>query len=127
MTRLSLETRQTVMRYTATDRKRRRSELLEARRKAKAAKKVYRRNQRMYLSRKKAKVALIKGEREAYQASTRAFMALAEELRHTKDRLRGARLEYESALPSVIKLQLEYARGWREGQEQLRRSTNGRY
>jgi len=123
--RESLRQRQERMVFSATERKKRRSALLAEKRKAKSIKKVFRKNQDQYLRRKAVKKALVKGEAEAYRASIKAFDDLCRELRDTAARLKGARTSYENSLPSVIKLQLEYARGWREGQEQLRRSTNG--
>jgi urease gamma subunit len=129
---MNLEKRQEAMRFSKAERAARRKALVTERRKAKDAKRAYRHNQGMYLSRKKAKVALIKGEKEAYRESTRLFMSLCSELINVKNRLRGARLAYEEALPSVIKLQLEYARGWRESREallreqaEMRKSSNG--
>ena len=118
MPKQSLEHRQEAMKVSLAARKK---ALILAKRKARDVKRAYRHNQGQYLRRCAVKKALTKGEREAYQASTKAFYALCAELRDCAARLKGARTSYESALPSVIKLQLEYARGWRESREALLR------
>jgi hypothetical protein len=114
--------RQAAMKVSAAGRKVRRSALLAEKRKAKVAKLAYRKNQDNYLKRKKAKVALIRGEREAYQQSTREFMLLCEELRNTKDRLRGARLAYEDSLTRQQREALQYASGFAAGREMEQRA-----
>src|ERR1035437_1173150 len=44
-----------------------------------------------------------------------------QEIKDCKNLLRGARTSLESQLPSFVKLQLEYSRGFREGQELQKR------
>ena len=77
------------------------------------------------------KVALIKNEREAYKASTKAFYELCAELRDCEAVLRNARTSYEETLTKAQREVLQYAKGWQDReaafkQEQANLSSNGK-
>ncbi len=97
-----------------TERQAARKALELERRAAKVMKKQFHDNQSKYLRRKLVKKKLVKGEKEAYKASIRAFEDLCTELRATRDRLRHARLEYEKTLTAAQKAALAYSQGWRD-------------
>ncbi len=108
-----------------------RKAIIEAQRAAKAVKKRFRHNQAQYLRRKTIKVALVKGEAEAYKASIQAFMNLCAELRDCAAVLRNARTSYEATLTRAQREVLQYAKGWQDReaafkQEQANLSSNGK-
>ena len=94
-----------------------RKAIIEAHKTAEAVKKRFRHNQAQYLRRKSVKVALIKGEAEAYKASIQAFMNLCAELRDCAAVLRNARTSYEATLTKTQRDALQYSQGWRDAKE----------
>jgi len=94
-----------------------RKAIIEAQRAAKAVKKRFRHNQAQYLRRKAVKVALVKGEAEAYKASIQAFMNLCAELRDCAAVLRNATTSYEATLTKAQRDALQYSQGWRDAKD----------
>ena len=111
------------MRTSQKERAKKRTAVIAAQRAAKAVKKRFRNNQHQYLRRKAVKAALVKGEKEAYAASIRAFNELCSELRDCAAVLRNARTSYESTLTKAQREALEYARGFTDGRDMERRAT----
>jgi len=94
---------------------------LKAKRVAKRARSERKRHAAIYKRLKAERRKLDHRMRNDYRSCYKDLVELWNEIRLTTDILRGARLKHEE--PMNQKLALEYARGWREGENHAQRLT----